>query len=187
MCHSVSYVYARCNRARSTTLSACDAGYSRSSGCNAGHFTTQIIEITAPSLCPNCYRAKEAKIFEEAKAKSNDIQGTIDEAVADMHRANELHARVLAVCTDNEELTMSEIRIHTRRIQDLDEIIVGQQVSANAGALAKPTAFSPSFFFFLFSRDADLQALQELLQDIEDAKQSSLQRFRQEQGVWGDG
>ena len=142
MCHSVNYVYAHCNRARNTTLSPCEAGYDRSSGCNAGQFTTQIIKITAPSLCPNCYRAREAKICEEAKTESNEIRETIEEAVADMHRANGLHARVLALCTDSEELTMQEIRIHTRRIQSLDEIIVGHQVSL----LQARTSFSLSCF-----------------------------------------
>ena len=145
MCHSVSYVYAECNRSRSAALFACEAGYDRSSGCNAGQFTTHALRITAPSLCPNCYRATEAKICEEAKAKSDDIQETIEEAVADMHRANELHARVLAICTDNEELTMQEIRIHTRRIEELDDIIVGQQVSSSSELRQART-----FLFFLY-------------------------------------
>ena len=84
------------------------------------------MELNSPSLCPDCYRKREAKICDKGNAQKAELKANIEWATKSMQQANERHAKRLARCKDEEE-TMAEIRRHTSAIVELDDMNVRSQ------------------------------------------------------------
>lgn len=128
-------------------------GYNPVSGCNAQRLTEEILSISHPSLCVNCYRVEEAFICEQFDKEKELLRDNAKGAMEALEHAIEVHAVKLGECKDEEAR-----RVETRRYtQEFDEMkdFVGDCYSE--------------------------------VQDLEDEKKVELRRFRDEQGVWGDG
>ena len=108
MCHIISSIYTQCRHHRgSATVDPCDAGYDVShSRCIAGRLTEQTVGITAPLLCPDCYRTREEEICQSFDEDRKGIKDKIIDAVHILERAEAAHAAMIFDGKDAEEKTL---------------------------------------------------------------------------------
>ena len=154
MCHMVSGTYAQCrHRKRSSDLYPCEAGHDRNNRCRARRLTQQTVRVTAPLLCPDCYRAREEEICQSFEEAREDLKGKVAEHADWLERAEAAYAAMLVDGRDGEEMKL-ELEKQKCEVNDIACFLDGYR---------------------------------EWLKDVEQKRKEELSRFRDAQGVWGDG
>lgn len=102
MCLVIRYIHAGCNHAKKfSTVEACRS--SDGIACNE-LITLHVITITAPALCIDCYRQREAEIDAEYETSRRDLQSEmarLDECFATNRIAAGSLQKYRAECEDN--------------------------------------------------------------------------------------
>lgn len=77
MCLGINYIHAGCNHAKSfNVVEACDSANGTGTTCN-NPAVTHVSMVTAPALCVDCFRQKEAKIDATYEGFKRDLQAEI--------------------------------------------------------------------------------------------------------------
>lgn len=105
MCQMISGTYIQCGHLKlSSTVDPCDAGYDiHHKLCRAGRLTQQTERVTAPLLCPDCYRAHEEEICQSFEEARKDLKEKVKVNAATFEREEAAYAAMLVDGRDGEE------------------------------------------------------------------------------------
>lgn len=105
MCHIISSIYVQCRHHKgSSTVDPCEAGYETPQNrCRARRLTQQTVRVTAPLLCPDCYRAREEEICQSFDEARKDLREKVKVHAELFERAEAAYAAMLVDGRDGEE------------------------------------------------------------------------------------
>lgn len=123
MCHAVTKVHSRCRHAKaSTDVYPCINGYHPLYTCNGQQFTEEILIISHPSLCVECYRAEETFICDQYNKETELLRDNAERAVEALQQTNEVHAAKLAECKNEAEKGV-EMQRYAHEIDKMNDFV----------------------------------------------------------------
>jgi hypothetical protein len=108
MCRIVSGTYTQCrHHKRSSWVYPCEAGYDiPHNRCRARRLTQQTVRVTAPLLCPDCYRAREDEICQSFDEARKDLKEKVAESAEILERVEAAYAAMLVDGRDGEDMNL---------------------------------------------------------------------------------
>lgn len=90
----------------------------------AGRLTEHTVRVTAPLLCPDCYRVREEEICQSFDDARKDLKEKVVQHVEWLRRAEAAYAAMLVDSMDGEEMEF-ELEKQKREVSDMAWFLAG--------------------------------------------------------------